>query len=103
MGADQRRELSSRLETLMVHLLQCRQQPAKKTAHRLKAITRERSELRRLLQQSPSLKRLVDDYAREVYPHAVKLAALDTGIPAKQFPPENPFSDDQLLDADFLP
>ena len=87
----------------MMHLLKCRHQPAKKSASWLKTIMVQRSELRRLLQQSPSLHRLITEYARQVYPHAVKLAELDTGIPAKQFPSENPFSDGQLLDTDFAP
>ena len=103
MGGNQRRELASRIEVLLMHLLKCRYQPEKKSSSWLKTIMVQRAELSRLLKQSPSLKRLVNEYVHGSYAHAVRLAALDTGLPAAAFPSSSPFSSNQLLDPDFFP
>ena len=103
MGGNQRRELASKIEVLLMHLLKCRYQPEKKSSSWLKTIMVQHSELSRLLKQSPSLKRHVNETADEGYAHAVRLAALDTGLRFDAFPPSNPFASDQLLDPDFLP
>lgn len=103
MAGNQRRELASRIEVLLMHLLKCRYQPEKISSSWLGTIRTQRSELGRLLKQSPSLKRFVDEYAEEVYPEAVELAVLETGLRRATFPARNPFSSGQLLDPDFFP
>ena len=60
MAGNQRRELASRIEILLMHLLKCRHQPENKSSSWLKTIMVQRSELSRFLKQSPSLKRHVN-------------------------------------------
>ncbi|UUZ53156.1 DUF29 domain-containing protein [Massilia sp. H-1] len=55
------------------------------------------------LRDSPSLGRLVDDYARQCYASAVIRAAHETGLAESVFPRQLPYSRDQLLDMRFLP
>ncbi len=103
MGKSQHRELSSRLEVLLMHLLKSRSQPAMRCSSWLGTIREQRSEINRLLKHSPSLRHFVDEYAQEVYAEAVERASLQTGLPSTAFPAANPFSPDQLLNPNFLP
>ena len=41
--------------------------------------------------------------SRLSYPHALRQAVSETGLPASHFPPHCPYSVEQLLDDDFLP
>ncbi|MES2017889.1 MAG: DUF29 domain-containing protein [Pseudomonadota bacterium] len=97
MGKDHRRELRSRLEVLLIHLLKCQFQAEHKSRSWLSTIRAQRSELHSLLAQSPSLKGAVDAYATDAYPAAVERAAIEI------FPSENPFTPTQLLDTTFIP
>src|SRR5262247_3428245 len=56
-----RRELASRLETLVMHLLKWCYQPSERSGSWRGTIRRERTEIAGLLDQSPSLRRLVPD------------------------------------------
>lgn len=103
MGASQRRELGSRIEILQIHLLKCQIQPERRSSSWLGTIAEQRSQILRLLKQSPRLRRLADEYANESYESAVFRAAIDTGLPESSFPAKNPFSSDELLDRRFLP
>jgi hypothetical protein len=102
-GGSQRRELESRLEVLQIHLLKCQIQPERRSSSWLGTIAEQRVQILHLLKQSPSLKRLVDEYADESYESAVFRAAIDTGLPESSFPAKNPFSSDELLERRFLP
>lgn len=103
MGKSLRRELGSRLRVLIIHLLKCQFQPEKKGSSWLASIGEQRSELRDLLDQNPSLKRDVEQQAARVYANAIQRAADETGLPKTIFPSENPYSSEQLLAPHFLP
>ncbi len=103
MGRSQGRETESRLRVLLVHLLKWRGQPQKRSRSWRSTIHGQRVELQSLFRQSPSLRRLLPESIREVYRHAVRGAAIETGLAAKSFPRECPFQIEQILDEDFLP
>lgn len=103
MAGRDRRELHSRIEVLLMHLLKCAFQPESKSASWIGTIGEQRSQIEKLLEQSPSLQLHVSEYARAAYPKAVKRAADQTHLPRAIFPKANPYSDEQLLDDDFLP
>lgn len=103
MASTQRRELKSRLETLMMNLLKCQFQPEPKSRAWLGAVREQRSEIERILEESPSLYSAIDVYAEHVYKAAYERAGAETGIPRAAFPPTNPYSRDQLLNPDFVP
>lgn len=103
MASTQRRELKSRLETLMMNLLKCQFQPEPKSRAWLGAVREQRSEIERILEESPSFYSVIDAYAEHVYKAAYERAGAETGIPRAAFPQANPYSRDQLLNPDFVP
>ena len=86
MGGSDRRKLESRLCVVLLHLLKWQAQPALRGASWRKTLRTQRREIRKLLQQSPSLRRQVPELMHEAYPDAVKDAVDETGLPAEQFP-----------------
>jgi len=79
LGKSQHRELGSRLDVLVMHLLKWRSQPSEHAGTWRSTIRTQRRELRRLLQQNPSLRPLVarvmaDDYGVRAWRPAMKPA-----------------------------
>ena len=103
MGKSHRRELASRLEVLLMHLLKCQCQPEKKSGSWLGTIGEQRSEIQKLIKQSPSLRRDVMRGVQEAYPMAVHRASLETGLAKSRFPSENTYSTDELFNPEFFP
>lgn len=103
MGKNQRHELRSRLETLLVHLLKCQFQPDHKSGSWIGTVHEQRSQIVHLLQASPSLKNFVSEYATASYAGAVRRAAAETGLPRAVFPLKNPYANNALLDLEFVP
>ena len=103
LGKREERELLSRLTVLVTHLLKWNCQADKKTSSWQSTMDTQRAELRRLLRQSPSLKRTSAASEAEIYPDAVERASIETGLPAHAFPPRCPFSVDEILLRTFFP
>ncbi len=103
MGRNDKRELQSRLEVLIAHLLKCQCQPDKKSGSWIGTLNEQRSQIEGLLDISPSLRRLAEESAVKRYPAAVSRAASETGIDAAVFPSALPFTLEQLLDTGFIP
>jgi hypothetical protein len=103
VGGSDRRKLESRLCVVLLHLLKWQAQPALRGASWRKTLRTQRREIRKLLQQSPSLRRHVSELIREAYPDAVKDAVDETGLPVDKFPNVCPYLPDAVLDEDHLP
>ena len=103
MARRDRRELRSRLQVLIMHMLKCKYQPEKTSASWLGTIREQRFEIQGLLEQSPSLQRYVDSYVKATYPEAVQQATLQTALPFSAFPADCPFSTQQIMDSNFFP
>ena len=103
MASNRRHELQSRLEVLIMHLLKCEFQPQMRTPSWLSTIHTQRFAIELCLEESPSLHKLVDDYAQRRYASAVRHAMIETGLPKTAFPATNPYTPKQLLDPDFIP
>jgi hypothetical protein len=105
LGKRDRRELASRLQVLVMHLLKWHYQPEGRVQdHSWRSTIRtQRLELRLLLQDSPSLRPQVAAFAADVYP-AVRADACDeTELPETTFPQECPWTTAQLLADDCWP
>jgi hypothetical protein len=104
MAGSQRRELRSRMETLLSHLLKYQFQPAMRTGSWNGTIAEQRGRIEDLLTQSPSLRADANKNLAEerFYKNAVRKAVFDTGLPATHFPPANPYGV-EILDHDFWP
>ena len=103
MGAAQRRELTSRLQVLLMHLLKWRYQPELRSKSWGYTIRNQRNELAYLLEESPSLCTLVAERVAIAYPRAVKDALEETGFLQSPFPATCPYAAEQILDEAFWP
>jgi hypothetical protein len=105
LGKSDWRELASRIAVLLRHLLKWRYQPERRQRGRSwrSTIWEQRSRLRRLLRQSPSLAPLVPLTLQEEYAEARQRAREETGLPLATFPPACPWTAEQVLDVDFWP
>ncbi len=104
MGRSEQRELEGRLGVLLARLLKWRNQPDL-TPNKSWALTIEeqRRRTRRLLKQSPGLKRVLDECYAEAYGDARLLAARDSGLDKNAFPETCPWTFDQTMDERFWP
>jgi hypothetical protein len=105
LGKRDRRELASRLQILVMHLLKWHYQPERRVeGHSWRSTIRtQRLQLRLLLRDSPSLRPQVPPFVAEVYPTARAEACDETGLPETTFPQECPWTAEQMLDDDFWP
>jgi len=103
MGRRERRELASRLVVLVAHLLKWSQQPAGRSPSWEATIASQRAEIGDLLDDNPSLRAEVASQVTRRWTVAIKHAAAETRLPADSFPPDCPWSAEQILDGTFYP
>lgn len=103
MGKSDQRELASRLETLVMHLLKCEFQPEKKCGSWEATLLEQRAQIARLLKDSPSLRSKVAPLLGQVFSTAVRRASLETGISPSAFPTDANYTVEQVIDFDFVP
>jgi hypothetical protein len=110
MAAADRRELLRRLTTLFEHLLKLRHQSQEVSRRgrlwRL-TVTRTRTEIDRLLSQSPGLKGQLTEFVTETYADARRIAGEAMSLTRPQWeallPQQNPWTIEQALAHDFFP
>jgi len=104
IGASEQRELLSRLQVLILHLLKYQYQPERRARSWLLTINHQRTAIERLLEQSPSLRAMLslENLAR-VYTKAVRDALIETDLEHHVFPVSLPYVQAQILDEDWLP
>jgi hypothetical protein len=103
MGAKERRELMSRLDVLISHLLKWAYQPDRRTNSWDGTIREQRRQIARAIKLSPSLKPFLPEALTDVYPDAVERAVFETGLPEQLFPQDCPYLLDEILDRTFYP
>jgi hypothetical protein len=103
MGKRDLKELNSRMQILLMHLLKWQYQPSKRSPSWLSTIVSQRIEIDALLRQSPSLRPKLLAELADNYVGAVKRAVPETGFGKDRFPPRCPFTVEQVLDEQFLP
>lgn len=96
MARRDKREVFSRLVTLLAHLLKWEHQPENRSNSWRGTILEQRRELRLLL-ESGSLRRHAAEVLGKAYQDAVEQAAVETGLAGETFPAECPASLDELL------
>ena len=100
MAGKLRRELKNRMRVLLAHLLKWQAQPKRRSRSWAATIAEQRDQIAALLEENPSLWQDLPEVARSVYPRAVRLAAIETGLPRQDFPPELPYPAEQILGDD---
>lgn len=103
MGKRERRALESHIRNVTLHLLKWRYQSQKRGTSWRKSIRNGRIEIQKLLRDSPSLTSLVSQMIEDEYPAAKADAVDETGLTEKTFPTDCPFSQEQILDAEYWP
>ncbi|MEZ2237380.1 DUF29 domain-containing protein [Microcoleus sp.] len=103
MGKSDKNALKSNLRVLLMHLLKYKYQPEKRTNSWHYTIIEHRKRIRDTFKTSPSLYRFFEEIFNESYQDARELAAGETSLSIQIFPPESPFTGEEVLNPDFLP
>lgn len=101
MGRSEKRELGSRLEILIMHLLKWQFQPNLRSRSWKLTIKEQRLRLEKLLEESPSLKFCIEDVKGKIYTLAVISAEKETGL--SSFPKSCPYNLTEILSPEFFP
>jgi len=102
MARRDRREVESRLAVLLTHLLKWMHQPKKRSRSWRGTIILQGQELEGEAARGV-LRKHAEAVLADAYAKAVKRAAAETGLPAKVFPAECPYTLEQLLSPELLP
>ncbi|OCA53281.1 DUF29 domain-containing protein [Photorhabdus namnaonensis] len=103
MGRSERRELRSRLEILLAHLLKWRYQADRRGRSWELIIEEQRDKAIDCLQESPSLKNKLNEHLEKAYIAARRLAEKETLINRNIFPETCPWTFEQIMDENFWP
>lgn len=101
MGRSEKRQLESRLEVLIMHLLKWQFQPSLRSRSWQLTIKEQRLRLEKLLQENPSLQSNLSEVIEKVYPLAALSAERETGL--SLFPETCPYNLTEILSSEFLP
>ena len=101
MGRSEKRQLESRLEALIMHLLKWQFQPNFRSRSWQLTIKVQRLRIEKLLAENPSLKSKLSDIQKKVYLLAVIGAEKETGLAL--FPETCPYDLTEILTSEFLP
>lgn len=95
------RELYNRLESayriILLHLLKWDRQPGRRSRSWAASIEVQRIEISDLLENHRGLEPRVEEAVRRAYRRARIEAAAETNIDSGRFPPENPYSVDEIM------
>lgn len=101
IGRSEKRQLASKLEILIMHLLKWQFQPNLRSRSWQLTIKEQRLRLEQLFQENPSLQSILIEIIEKVYPLATISAERETGLSV--FPETCPYELTEILSVDFLP
>src|SRR4051812_9998683 len=102
VGRSDKRQIESRLEILLAHLLKWKFQPGSRGSSWVRMIFEQRNRLIGLVEQSPSLREFRRQEVYKSYAAARLLPARKTGIALGVFANECPFAPGQVLGLEFF-
>ncbi len=97
MGRSEKRELTSRLTVLLLHLLKWRFQPDRRSRSREVSIANTRDELVRHMADNPSLQSATGEAMTDAYRRAGRSAGVKTGLDDSTFPADSPWTFNQAM------
>jgi cation transport regulator ChaB len=103
MGNEQAWKLKSSYTVLLLHLLEWRYQPKRRTRSWRITIGRERDNVLDWLRASPGLKSRRHELFAWAYERARRDAMRETSLPLRSFPEACPFTLEQAMDEAFWP
>lgn len=102
LGKSERSAIASQMERIMVHLLKWQYQPQRQSDSWLDSINDGRSQIRRKLEDSPSLRSYPRQVLEKEYTRARREAARQTRLEISLFPEICPYLIEQVI-GDWLP
>jgi hypothetical protein len=103
LGRSEQDELTSRLTVLITHLLKWQYQPTMRGHSWKYSIIEQRKKSESRLKKSPRLKSKLDEILFDAYDVATAVAARETGLDAKAFPQQCPYTFEAIMDDEFYP
>lgn len=103
MSKSEKRALQSFLETLLMHLLKWKYQPAYQGRSWKFTIIEQRQRIVGHLKENPGLKSKLPDVIESAYRYAISGAVRETGLAPEVFPETCPWDYEQFMDNDFWP
>ncbi|MCJ2049933.1 DUF29 domain-containing protein [Methylobacterium sp. J-070] len=101
VGSAQYSQLESALRVLIMHMLKWDQQPEKRTPSWIYSIREQRFRYAKILRKNPGLKPHLDTMRDDIYPISRNWAADECHLLPTEFPPECPYTWDDLLERPF--
>lgn len=103
LGRSEKNALRSNLRVLLMHLLKWQYQTSKRSGSWRGSIIEHRIRIQDILEDSPSLKNFYPQIFDKTYQQARRKAAEETGLSLETFPMECSYTEEQVIDNDFLP
>lgn len=103
MGASEKREIRSRMEQLLKHLLKWQFQSDLQCRSWKNSIRHQRKALLAVVKDNPSLRPTISEYIKDAYKNALEDAVEETGLYKQTFPVECPYTFEQIMDEAFFP
>ncbi len=103
LGRIERRELTSRLSVLLLHLLKWSFQPERRGRSWELTIKEQRRQIARHLKNNPSLKPWIEEAMADAYGDAVLRAELEMNLLRDMLPWSCPYQFEQAVDEAFWP
>jgi Domain of unknown function DUF29 len=103
LGKSQRQALKSNLRVLLMHLLKWHYQPERQSNSWRSTIREHRNRIQDILEDSPSLRNVLEESLEQCYRQARLQAADETDLENQVFPEQCPYAYAQILNEDFLP
>jgi hypothetical protein len=103
IGTAEKRELVSRLNVLLLHLLKWQYQPGRRGASWQATIRVQRRDLAFHMRDNPSLKAVLPEAIAQAYGNAIIEAGVETGLLEATFPAACPWNFQQMSDPAFWP
>lgn len=103
LGRSEKNALRSNLRVLLMHLLKWQYQPSKRSGSWRGSIIEHRIRIQDAFEDSPSLKNHYGQIFDKAYKQTRQKAAVETGLDIKTFPTDCPYTEEQVLNSEFLP
>jgi hypothetical protein len=103
LGRSDKREIANRLGTLLLHLLKWQFQAERRKAGWLLTIREQRYQIKKLIDESPSLKTYPGTQLSGEFEFARLKAIDETGVPERNFPVDCPYQIADVLNQEFFP
>ena len=101
LGRQQKQELRNRLGILLGHLLKWDYQPTHRSKSWRVTIRGQRRDIKRLIDENPSLKPYLNQAISEAYQEGVDLVVKETPLDDKDLPEHCPYTIEQIFDSTF--